>query len=112
MSTMWARDEEDMTYASVKKPTPATRQTLMWNHLTENEKTDGEGERRALTKRGRCRSRREQRVSARRGLQRRCGSFQGRSRGQKQLDGLWRPLRTRLAEEEEEGDHSVHPRIA
>jgi hypothetical protein len=27
--------EDDRTYASVKKPTPATRQTLAWNQLKE-----------------------------------------------------------------------------
>ena len=27
------RVDHTTTYASVKKPTPATKQTLMWNHL-------------------------------------------------------------------------------
>ena len=40
VATMGVRDRarclrgcHTTTYASVKKPTPATKQTLMWNHL-------------------------------------------------------------------------------
>ena len=47
------------TYASVKKPTPATKQTLMWNHLRrEVRRVQRADEKWGRTRRGRCRSRR------------------------------------------------------